>query len=50
MIAVAEFAQKISLAHEDFAGQVQQIVKTFQEKNKNLKAERYSFMIQLHSL
>ena len=39
-VAVAEFAQKISLAHEEFASQVQRIVETFQEKNKTLKAER----------
>ena len=41
VLAVAEFAQKVSLAHEQFANQVLNIVETFKKKNAELRKDRY---------
>ena len=39
-VLVAEFAQKISQIHEQFASQIQSVVETFKKKNQELKKER----------
>lgn len=39
-ISVAEFAQKISMAHEQFANQVLNVVEAFKKKNQELRKER----------
>ena len=39
-ISVAEFAQKVSLAHEQFANQVLNVVETFKKKNTELRKDR----------
>lgn len=40
LFIVAEFAQKISIAHEQFANQVQSVVDVFKKRNQELKNDR----------
>ena len=40
IFSVAEFAQKVSLAHEQFANQVLNVVETFKKKNTELRKDR----------
>ena len=42
-VLVAEFAQKISQIHEQFASQIQSVVETFKKKNQELKKERWVY-------
>ena len=39
-LSVAEFAQKVSLAHEQFANQILNVVEAYKKKNQELKKER----------
>ncbi len=41
VFSVAEFAQKVSLAHEQFANQVLNVVETFKKKNQELRKEKW---------
>jgi len=39
LVAVAEFAENVSVAHEQFANQIKNIVDTFVKKNNELKKD-----------